>query len=111
VFTISVLDVQKKKQKSYFWPVSIALLAVLFLASIVNQPTIAMFPSIKNLEQPMIPNEPVDLIDPETGKLQVVGWSINGETMVNDNSDEHANPLGWKALSGLRKRGINFFIL
>jgi hypothetical protein len=59
----------------------------------------------------VIPATSVDLIDPETGELQVIGWSINGEKYVRDNSAEDGNPLGWKPLNILRKRGVNFFVM
>ena len=70
--------------------------------------------SVEGLEQPRLnfqSHETYELLDPKTGELQIMGWEIDGEKNIVDNSEKHSRALWDPSLSGMKQREVNIFFI
>ena len=93
----------------------IVFAAVVYIADQFLLPSKKVPKSRNDLEQYRLnlqEGEVENLLNPKTGKLNLMGWEVNGEKLVQDNSEQASRALfddpSW---GSLRARGVNMHFL
>ena len=94
--------------------VGLKVAAFLYLFEKFALPSDKVRKSVEGLEQPRLnfqSHETYELLDPKTGELQIMGWEIDGEKNIVDNSEKHSRALWDPSLSGMKQREVNVFFI